>query len=170
MRVKSLAARRSGRSENSDGRRMPPARTSSVTLFSRNKARPAAAAPMRHQACGTPRTVSGSAAPSMASTKTSRPSARQHSTSRSGKPPPPATMPSLPAIRLFRLADRAARIRTDKIDDVVDRRDAAKTFGGFVHSIAQRAVRGKQEFIGVAQTENVFATEAAPLHADDIEP
>ena len=45
---------------------MPPARTSSVTLFSRSKARPAAAAPMRHQACGTPCTVAGSAAPSIA--------------------------------------------------------------------------------------------------------
>src|SRR5216684_2266651 len=147
-----------------------PARTSSVTLFSRSRARPAPAAPMRHQACGTPRTISGSAAPTMASTKTSRPAARQHSIRRSGKPPPPATMPSLPAIRLFRLADRTARIRTDKIDDVIDRGDAAEAFGGFVHPIAQRAVRGEQELIRVAQAHDVFTAEAAPLHADDVEP
>src|SRR6202521_3206121 len=168
MRAKSLAARRSGRSESSEGRRMPPARTSSVTLFSRSKARPAAAAPMRHQACGTPRTVAASAAPSMATTKTSRPAARQHSIRRSGKPPPPATMPSLPAIRLFRLADCAARIRTNKIDDVVDRGDAAETFGGFVHPVAQRAAGGEQELIGVAQAQDIVTAEAAPLHADDI--
>src|SRR5215831_3416807 len=170
MRAKSLAARRSGRSERSEGRRMPPARTSSVTSFSRSAARPAAAAPMRHQACGTPRTVSGSAAPSMASTKTSRPAARQRSTRRCGKPPPPATMPSLPAIRLSRLADRTARIRTNKIDDVVYRGDAAEAFGRIVHPIAQCSIRGEQELIGVAQPENVLTAEAAPLHADDVEP
>ena len=115
---------------------MPPARTSSVTLFSRSTARPAAAAPMRHQACGTPRTVSGSAAPSM----------REHENISSGRPAAldktqrqaaaPATMPSLPAIRLFRLADSPAQIRANEIDDVVDRGDAAETFGGLVHPVA----------------------------------
>ena len=61
MRAKSLAARQSGRIDASDGRLIPPARTSSVTWFSRSRARPVAAAPMRHQACGTSRTVAGSA-------------------------------------------------------------------------------------------------------------
>jgi len=52
---KKLAARRSGRSERSEGRRIPPASTSSVTLVSRSKERPvggsAKATPgMRHAA------------------------------------------------------------------------------------------------------------------------
>src|ERR1700738_4567073 len=170
MRAKSLAARRSGRSERSDGRRMPPASTSSVTLFSCSKARPVAAAPTRHHACGTPRTISRSASPSMASTKTSRPAARQLSIKRRGKPPLPATMPSLFAIRLLRLADSAARIGTDELEDIFDRSDAAKAIGDFVHTVAERAVRVEQKLIGFAQAENVFTAETAPLHADDIEP
>src|SRR3984893_18643048 len=143
MRAKSLAARRSGRSERSDGRRTPPASTSSVTLFSRSKARPVAAAPTRHHACGTPSTISVAAAPSMAKTKTSLPAARKLSTNRRAKPPPPATMPSLPAIRLLGLANSAARIRTDEFEDIFDWSDAAKALGGFVHPVAQRAVGGE---------------------------
>src|SRR6266404_980458 len=170
MRAKSLAARRSGRSERSEGRRIPPASTSSVTLFSRSKERPVAAAPRRHQACGTPRTISGSASPSRASTKTSRPAARQLSIRRSGRPPLPATMPSLFAIRLLGLADSTAGIGAYEFEDIFDRSDAAKTLGGFAHAIAQRAVRGEQKLIGAAQAENVFTAEAAPLHADDVEP
>src|SRR5438309_6976707 len=170
MRAKSLAARRSGRSDSRDGRRSPPARMSSVTLFSRSSARPAPAAPMRHQPCGTPRTVSGSAAPSIASTKMSRPAVRQFSISRRGKPPLPATMPSLPAIRLLGLADRAARIRADEFEDVLDWGDAAKALGHLGHPIAQRAVGGKQELVGVAKARNVFAAETAPLHAVNVDP
>src|SRR5439155_7176470 len=109
-------------------------------------------------------------APSMASTKTSRPAARQLSIRRRGRPPLPATMPSLAAIRLLRLADRTAGIRTDEFEDVFDRSDAAKALGGFVYPIAQRAVRIEQQLIGIAQAQNVFAAEAAPLHADDVEP
>src|SRR6266446_1486317 len=168
MRAKSLAARQSGRSAASDGRLMPPANTSSVTLLSRNKARPAAAAPIRHHACGTSRTVAGSAAPSRARTKTSRPAARQDSTRRCGKPPPPATIPSLPAIRPLRLADGAARIGTNKIDDVVDRSDAAETLCGFIHPVAQSAAGREQKLIRVAQPLDILAAEATALHADDV--
>src|SRR5262245_13417612 len=119
---------------------MLPANTSSQTLFSRNKESPAAAAPIRHQACGTSRTVSGSADPSRASTKTSRPVARQVSTRRRGRPPPPATIPSLFAIRPFRLANGAARIGADEFDNVVDRPDAAEAFCGLVDTLDQSAV------------------------------
>src|SRR6201993_4125222 len=159
MRAKSLAARQSGRNATSDGRRMPPANTSSLTLFSRNKASPFAAAPIRHQACGTSRTVSASAAPSRARTKTSRPAARQDSTSRRGNPPAPATIPSLPVIRPFWLANGAGRIGAYETDDVVDRSDPGEAFGGFVDAIAQSPVRGEQEMISIAQPLNVFLAE-----------
>src|SRR6266481_899498 len=170
MRAKSLAARRSGRSERSEGRRIPPASTSSVTLFSRSKERPVAAAPRRHQACGTPRTISGSASPSRASTKTSRPAARQLSIRRSGRPPLPATMPSLFAIRLLGLADSTAGIGAYEFEDIFDRSDAAKALGGFAHAIAQRAVREEQKLVGVAQAQDIITAEAASLHADNVEP
>src|SRR5271165_1924015 len=170
MRANSLAARQSGRSVRSDGRRMPPARTSSVTLFSRNRARPIAAAPMRHHACGTPRTVSGSAAPSRAKTKTSRPSARQDSTRRCGSRPPPATIPSLPVIGPFWLTDGAARVRADEVKEIVDGCDTTEALGGFVYTIAQRAIRREQELVGIAESLDVLTTEAAALHADNVQP
>src|SRR5262249_17415753 len=152
----------------SDGRLMLPANTRSVTWFSRSRESPAAAAPMRHQACGTSRTVSGSAAPSRASTKTSRPAARQVSTRRRGRPPPPATIPSLFAICSFGLANGAAGIGADEFDDVVDRADAAEAFRGLVDAFDQSAVRREQELIGIAQRLDIFAAEAAALHADDV--
>src|SRR5262249_1582363 len=67
-------------------------------------------------------------------------------------------------------ADGAARIGANEIDDVFDRSDAAEAFGGFVHPVAQRAVRSEQELIGVAQALDVLAGKAAPLHADNVEP
>src|SRR6516162_3171230 len=148
---------------------MPPANTSSLTLFSRNKASPFAAAPIRHQACGTSRTVSASAAPSRARTNTSRPEARQDSTSRRGNSPAPATIPTLPVIRPFWLANCAARVGAYEIDDVVDRSDASEALGGFVDAIAQRPVRGEQEMISVAQPLNVLSAETAALHAYDVQ-
>src|SRR5215831_5521099 len=160
MRANSLAARQSGRSATSDGRRTLPAKTSSVTLLSRSKERPVIAAPMRHQACGTSRTVSGSAAPSRARTKTSRPAARQDSTRRRGNRPPPATIPSLPAICPFWLANGAARIGANEPDDVVDGCDAAEAPGGFAYPIAQRAIRREQDLIGIAEALDILATEA----------
>src|SRR5215831_7041631 len=173
MRAKNLAARQSGRSEASEGRRTPPASTSSPTPFSRRIERPAAAAPIRHQACGTPSTVSGSAAPSRARTKTSRPAARQASMSRRGSPPSPATMPSLSAlsaISLLRLADGAARIGADEGDDVLGRADSGKSLGGLVDAVAQGPVGEEQKLVGVSQTLDVLAAEAAALNADDVEP
>src|SRR6516164_2500848 len=170
MRANSLAARQSGRSVPSDGRRTLPARTSSVTLFSRSKERPVTAAPMRHQACGTPRTVSGSAAPSRAKTKTSRPAARQDSTRRCGRRPSPATIPSLPVICPFRLTDGAARVRADEVKDVVDRCDTTEALGSLVYTIAQGALRGEQELVGAPEPLNILATEAAALHADNVQP
>src|SRR5215472_8731289 len=169
MRANCLAARQSGRSATSDGRRTLPAKTSSVTLLSRSKERPVIAAPMRHQACGTSRTVSGSAAPSRARTKTSRPAARQDSTRRRGNRPPPATIPILPVAHLLGLTDGAARIGANEVEDVVHRRDAAETLGGLVYAIAQSAIRGKQKLVGGAESVDVFAAEAAALHADNIQ-
>ena len=141
IRANSLAARQSGHNVTSDGRRTLPAKTSSFTLFCRSKERPVTAAPMRHQACGTPRTVSGSAAPSKAKTNTSRPAARQDSTRRRGSRPPPATIPSLPAIFAFRLRNGSAGIRANEIEDMVDRRDAGKALSRLGYAIAQRAIR-----------------------------
>src|SRR5271163_4413671 len=149
---------------------MPPASTSSVTSFLRNRARPAAAAPSRHQACGTPSTVAGSAAPSRARTKTSRPAARQDSTRRRGSSPHPATIPSLSAIRPLRLTDGPARIGADEFDDVVDRPNSAEALRGLGHPVAERPVCGEQELVRVAQRLDILATDAAALHPDDIEP
>src|SRR6516164_2288033 len=169
MRVNSFAARQSGRSATSDGRRTLPAKTSSVTLLSRSKERPSIAAPMRHQACGTSRTVSGSAAPSRAKTNTSRPAARQASTRRLGNRPPPATIPILPVARLLGLTDGAARIGPNEVEDVVDRCDAAEALGRLAYAIAQGAIRGKQKLVCSAQALDVLAAEAAALHADDVQ-
>src|SRR5271167_4615073 len=149
---------------------MPPAKTSSVTLFSRSKERPVTAAPIRHQACGTSRTISGSAAPSRAKTKTSRPAARQDSTRRCGSRPPPATIPSLPVIGSFWLTDGAARVRADEVKQIVDGCDTTEALGGFVYTIAQRAIRREQELVGIAESLDVLTTEAAALHADNVQP
>src|SRR6516225_9375327 len=169
MRANSLAARQSGRSATSDGRRTLPAKTSSVTLLSRSKERPSIAAPMRHQACGTSRTVSGSAAPSRAKTNTSRPAARQDSTKRLGNRPPPATIPILPVARLLGLTNGAARIRPDEVEDIVDRCDATEALGSLAHAIAQGAIRGKQKLVCGAEGLDVLAAEAAALHTNDVQ-
>src|SRR5438445_524474 len=136
--------------------------------------KPRAAPPIRHQACGTPSTVAGSASPSSASTNTSRPAARQLSTRRRGSAPLPATIPRGPgrlsAIRPFRLADRPAGIGADEGDHVVDRTDAAKAAGGLVDPVVEGAFGRKQELIGAAQALDVLAAEAVALHADDVEP
>src|SRR5437899_2188943 len=132
---------------------------------------------MRHQACGTLPTAAGSAAPSSARTKTSRPAARQLAISWRGSPPLPAMMPSGPAlespelsaIRPLRLADRTARIGADEGDDVIDRGDPAKPLGGLVDPVAECAVGREQELVGAAQPLDVLAAEAAALHADDVE-
>src|SRR5205085_4653711 len=130
--------------------------------------------PIRHQACGTPSTVAGSASPSSASTNTSRPAARQLSIRRRGNAPLPATMPSgpgrLPAIRPLRLADRPAGIGADEGDDIVDRTDAAKAVGGLGDPVVQGALGREQELIGAAQPLDVLPAEAVALHADDVEP
>src|SRR6516164_4271166 len=169
MRVNSLAARQSGRSVPSDGRRTLPAKTSSVTLFSRSKERPSIAAPMRHQACGTSRTVSGSAAPSRAKTKTSRPAALQDSTRRRGNRPLPATIPILPVTRLLGLTNGAARVGPNKLENIVDGWDATEAVGGLTYAITQGAIRGKQELVRGAEALDVLSAEAAALHADDVQ-
>src|SRR5437764_11012667 len=168
-RAKTLAARQSGRSEAIDGRRTPPASTSSLTSLARKRSRPFPAAPSRHQACGTPATASGSASPSSARTNTSRPDAWQLSIRRRGKVPLPATIPILAAIRSFRLTDRPARIGTDEIENVVHRADPAETLGRIVDPVAQSAVLGKQELIGGAQPLDILPAVAAALDADDVE-
>src|ERR1700693_195233 len=168
-RAKNLAARQSGRSDAMEGRRTPPASTNSMTSLARSRSRPFAAARIRHQACGTSVNSSGSASPSRARTKTSRPAALQLSTRRRGKLPLPATMPILAAIRSFWLAYRAARIGADKIDDIVNGTDTAEALGGIADPIAECAVLGKQKLIRGAQSVDVLAAVAAPLHADDVE-
>src|SRR6185312_15256314 len=174
IRAKNLAARQSGRSEAIDGRCTPPARTSSPTPLARSRSKPAAAAPIRHQACGTSATVSGSASPSSARTKTARPSLRHFSITRRGNPPLPATMPSGPAplavIRPFGLADRPARIGANERDHIVDRADPGKLRGRLLDPLAEGAAAvGEQELIGGAQTLDVVAAEPAALHSDDVE-
>src|SRR5438045_2399517 len=98
--------------------------------------------------------MAGSASPSIARTNTSRPAARQLSMICCGKPPLPAMMPNGPwggliggswagasrlaAIRPFRLADRAVRVRPDKGDDVIDRTDPAEPLGRFIDPIVER--------------------------------
>src|SRR5262249_12895649 len=176
-RAKNLAARQSGSNAESDGRRTPPASTRSVTELARRRSRPLAAAPSRHQACGTSATVSCSASPSSASTKTGRPAIRQFSTRRRGSAPLPAIMPSGPgltrlalsAIRSFRLTDRAGRVGAEEGDNIVDRPNPAKALRHFVDPVVERAVRGEQELIGAAQRLDVVAAEAAALHADDVD-
>src|SRR6202023_4158539 len=150
------------------------ASTSSVTALARSRSNPRAAAPIRHQACGTPSTVAGSASPASARTKPSRPAVRQLSIRRRGSAPLPATMPRGPgrlsAILSFRLADRPAGVGADKGDHVVDRTDAAKPVGGLVDAVVEGALGREQELIGAAQTLDVLAAEAVALHADDVEP
>src|SRR5437764_153454 len=61
-----------------------------------------------------------------------------------------APMPSLFAIPFLRLANGAAGIGTDELEDIFNRADATKALGRFVHPIAQRAVGGEQKLVGVA--------------------
>src|SRR5204863_166678 len=155
------------------GRRTPPASTRSVTELARRRSSTLAAAPMRHQACGTSATVASSASPWRASTKTGRPAARRFSRRRRGSAPLPAIIPSGPAlaaIRAFWLADRARRVGPDKGEDIVDRGDAAEALGHFCDPVVESAVGREQKLIGAAQRLDVLATKAAALHADDVEP
>src|SRR5207302_6573917 len=90
-----------------------------------------------------------------------------------GRAPLPAMMPSGPplsAIRAFWLTDRARRVGPDKGDDVVDRADAAEALGHFCDPVVESAVGREQKLIGAAQGLDVLATEAAAVHADDVEP
>src|SRR5438132_1036039 len=177
IRAKIFAACQSGRSAASEGRRTPPASTSSPTALARKRSRAVAAAPMRHQACGTVSSAARSASPSSARTKTSRPAARQLSITRRGNPPLPAMMPNGPgvesstsaAIRPFRLADRPARIGADEGDDVVHRANSAEAFRRLDDPVVEGPVLREQELIGAAQPLDVVAAEAAALHADDVE-
>src|SRR5207302_6822440 len=105
-----------------------------------------------------------------ARTKRSRPAARQRSASRRGSAPPPATIPSLSAIRPLWLADGPARIRADEFDDFVDRPNSAEPLRCLVHPVAQRPIRGEQELVSGAQPLDILPAEAAALHADDVEP
>src|SRR5208282_3824846 len=70
----------------------------------------------------------------------------------------------------FRLTDGSARVGANETDDIVYRRDAAEALGGFVNTIAQRAIRGEQKLIGVAEALNILTTKAAALHTDNVEP
>ena len=75
----------------------------------------------------------------------------------------------LSAIRPFWLADRAARIRADEGDNIVDRAVPRETLGDLIDALDERAFVGKQELVGAAQSADVLAAEAAALHADDVD-
>src|SRR5262249_58352894 len=124
---------------------------SSVSCCPRSRAPPTGVARGRNQAGGTPEIIPGWPAPEGASKKKSRRGARQFSIGRRGSPPPPAMIPTLPAIGLFWLANGAARIGPDEVDDGVYRSDAAETLGGLVHPLAECALRGEKMLIGIAQ-------------------
>src|SRR6185312_4925741 len=168
MRAKNLAARQSGRSEVTLGRRMPPAKTSSSTPFSRRRRNPSAAAPSRMVACGAPVRMAGSASPAKASTKNGRSAARQASTRRRGRSPDPARIPSLPAIPV-RLADAAARFGTKKGEDILNRLHPGEAVGNPVDPLAEGSSRSEEHLEGAAQLLDLLAREAAALHADDVE-
>src|SRR5579859_3638725 len=76
----------------------------------------------------------------------------------------------LSAIRAFRLADRAARICPNEGDDVVNWRNPSVFPGHLVDTLDERPFSREQVLIGAAQSADVFATEPAALHADDVEP
>ncbi len=46
----------------------------------------------------------------------------------------------------------------------------AIALSGFGYAIAQRAIRREQELVSVAKRLDVLATEAASLHADNVQP
>ncbi len=60
-------------------------------------------------------------------------------------------------------------IGADKADDVVDRGHPGKALGGLVDPVAQGSGRMEQKLVGIAQSLDVLAAEAAALHADDVE-
>src|SRR5258707_10168822 len=170
MRAKNFAARQSGRSDITVGRLRPPAKTISSTPASCSRRKPSPAAPRRIVACGTSARIAGSASSLKARTKKSRSAARHASIMRRGNSPAPARMPSLPTVpfrALAGLADRAARIGADEIDDVPDRLDLAEASGQIVDPLPPRAGIGEEQLVGVAHRLDLVAREAAALHADD---
>src|ERR1700722_19487021 len=147
MRAKNLAARQSGRSEVTEGRRMPPAKTISSTPASWSTRNPSPAAPRRTIAWGTSARIAGSVSSTKPRTKNGRSAFRQASITRRGNSPAPARMPSLPTVPL-RLADRAARIRADERDDVLHRLHLAIPIGDLVDALAERAGLAEQRLEG----------------------
>src|SRR5229473_1579907 len=160
MRAKNFAARQSGRREVTVGRLRPPAKTISSTPASCSRRKPSPAAPSRIVACGTSVRMAGSTSSLKARTKNSRSAARHASIMRRGNSPAPARMPSLPTIRLralSRLADRAARIGADEIDDVPNRLDVPEALCDVVDAFAQRAAITEEMLKGDAQRLDLVA-------------
>src|SRR6185437_14060802 len=172
MRAKNFAARQSGRSDMTVGRFNPPAKTISATPASCSRRKPSPAAPRRTVACGASPRLSMSASPLKARTKKSRSALRQAAIIRRGRSPAPARMPSLPTVSLravARLADGAARIGADELDDVAHRPDVAEALSDVVDAFAQGAGIGEELLEGVAQRLDLLAREAAALHANDVD-
>src|SRR5260221_7553984 len=170
--AKSWAPRQSGRSDVTVGRFKPPAKTISATPASRSRRKPSPAAPRRTVACGTSARMAGSASPLKARTKKWRSAARQAAMMRRGSSPAPANMPSLPTVplrALAGLADPAARIGANELDDVHHRRYPAEALSELVDALAERAGHAEQHLEGGAQRLDFLAREAAALHADDID-
>src|SRR5690606_19568837 len=123
-------------------------------------ARPAA--PMRTVAVAKPAKSAGSAWPSSASTKGSRPVERQACARRRGKSPLPATMPSLGAIgHLARTTERPARVLSDKSDQFLHRRRFGIGALQTVQSLRQRSdPRVEGNPVGSANCLDLIAREA----------
>src|SRR5579875_3423289 len=90
---------------------------------------------------------------------------------RSGSSPEPARMPSLAAITAgFRLLEAARRFFPDEAQHVLDRSHAGKARRNAGDALGKGAlVAFEERLIGVAQALDLFAREAAALHANDVE-
>src|SRR5690348_1128820 len=171
--AKNLSVRQSGRSASSEGRRTPPAMTSSRTPRARRMARPLPACPNRIQACGTFSTMAGSAAPMKAKTKTGRCALAHASIRRPGSAPEPARMPSGPdsaAAIGARLTQAADRFGAGEFDHVAHRADGRELLVHRRQPFGEGAgLVAEKHLIGRAQCLDFVAGEATALHADDIE-
>src|ERR1700691_814048 len=170
MPKKNLTARQSGHSDKGEGRRTPPASTSSLTPLARNSRNPSPPWPIRIQAWDTPATNSGSAAPFRASTKKGRLSARQAAMRRAGSSPAPATMPSLAAAIGLGLAQATDRFGAGEIEHVAHWSDVGELLRHLFEPLGESPdLVTEQHLVGRAQRLNLLAREAATLQPDDVE-
>ena len=155
MRVPTLArnfAERASRmSSKTDGRGILPTRTSSSTPSRRALSKALLRPDIRIHWTGASSRIAGSALPSKARTKKSRPVSRQAEITWPGSAPPPAITPSLGTLLRFGLTDCAARIRSQKIDDFHDRFVFAKALVHVLEPLCKRAFFGEHQPVGLAK-------------------